>query len=184
MAWTDRRPGVRPRPSFGRRLDVAARAGFPAAATVLLMLLIEAPLGITGQAALLPAVAICCVWFWSLAQPTCLPPPAVFIIGLLLDLLAYLPFGVGTLTLLSCHGIAVAVRRHLLRCGFMVIWLSFLPIAAGAALLMWLLVALLMFRLLSPAPALLQAIVTIALYPTLAVPLAAAQRSITNPERA
>ena len=66
---------------------------------------------------------------------------------------------------------------------FAVIWLTFAPIAAGAALLMWLLVMLLMFRLLSPAPLFFQAVVTIALFPALAVPLRAAHRSITDPDR-
>lgn len=183
MAWIDRRPGVRPRPSLGRRLDVAARASFPAAMILLLMLLIEVPLGIAGQAALQPAIVLGCIWFWSLHRPRCVPPPVVFIIGLLLDLLAYLPFGVGTLTLLSCHGIAVALRRFLLPHGVVVIWLSFVPIAIGAATLMWLLVMLLTFRLLSPAPVFFQAIVTIAIYPALAVPLGAADRRITDLER-
>jgi rod shape-determining protein MreD len=183
MAWIDRRPGVRPRPSLRRRLDIAARVSFPACLTILLMLLIEAPLGITGQAALQPAVALGCVWFWSLIQPRCMPPALVFVIGMLLDLLAYLPFGVGTLTLLICHGIAVALRRFLVPRGLVVVWASFVPIAVGAALLMWVLVMLLTFRLLSPAPLFFQAVVTIALYPALAVPLGAAHRSVTEPDR-
>ncbi|MFL5257349.1 MAG: rod shape-determining protein MreD [Rhodopila sp.] len=183
MAWIDRQPGIRPRQSLGRRLDTAARVSFPACMTILLMLLTEAPLGVTGQAALQPALALGCIWFWSMHQPQCMPPPVVFIIGLLLDLIAYLPFGVGTLTLLSCHGIGVALRRFLLPHGFTLIWLAFIPIAAGAALLMWLFVMALMFRFLSPAPVFFQAVVTIALYPALAVPLGAAQRSITSPDR-
>ena len=130
MAWIDRRPGVRPRPTLGRRLDMAARVSFPTGLTILLLLLLQAPLGIPGQAALLPAVALCCVWFWSLTQPQYLPPACVFAIGLLLDLLAYLPFGVGTLTLLCCHGIAVGLRRFLAPRGFAVIWLTFIPLAA------------------------------------------------------
>ena len=183
MAWIDRQPGIRPRPSLARRLDTAARVSFPACATVLLMLLTEAPLGLTGQAALQPALALCCVWFWSLHQPHTMPPPVVFVIGLLLDLLAYLPFGVGTLTLLSCHGIAVALRRVLVPRGFTLVWLVFVPVAAGAGLLMWLLVMALMARLLSPAPVFFQAIVTIALYPALAAPFGIAQRAITGSAR-
>lgn len=184
MALVDRRPGVRPRQTLGRRLDIMARTSFPACSTILLMLLIEAPFGIAGQQALLPAVAIACVWFWSLVQPACLPPPVVFVIGLLMDLLGYLPMGVGVLTLLICHGVAVAVRRRLAQHGFALIWLSFVPVAIGAALLMWLLVMLLTFTLLAPNPAIFQMVLSIALYPALAVPLGAAQRSITNLERA
>ena len=113
MAHIDRRPGIRPRASLGRRLDIAARVSFPACITVLLMLLTQAPLGLPEQAALLPAVALGCVWFWSLFRPDAMPPPVVFLIGLLLDLLGYLPLGVGVFTLLAVHGVAVAMRRSL-----------------------------------------------------------------------
>jgi rod shape-determining protein MreD len=142
------------------------------------MLLIEAPLGISGQPALLPATAIGCVWFWSLMQPDCLPPPVVFVLGLLLDFLGYMPPGVGVLTLLSVAGAALSLRRFLAPRGFAWAWLTFAPVAAAAALLIWLLVMLLTLTLLSPYPALFQACLTIALYPVLAMPLAAARRSI------
>ena len=58
MAHIDRRPGIRPRPTFGRRLDIIARISFPGCITILLMLLTQMPLGIYGQAELLPAVAL------------------------------------------------------------------------------------------------------------------------------
>ncbi|WP_428483427.1 rod shape-determining protein MreD [Rhodopila sp.] len=184
MVRSDRHPGVRPRASLGRRLDSAARISFPTCATFLLMLLTTAPLGIAAQPPLLPAVAIGCVWFWSLVQPDYLPPPAVFVIGLLLDLLGYLPPGAGVLTLLCCHGVALRLRQVLAQRGFALAWLAFIPVAAGAALLIWLLVMLLTFRLLSPEAVVFQAILSVAIYPVIAVPLAAAQRSITSAERA
>ncbi len=183
MAHIDRRPGIRPRLTIGRRLDLVARAGFPACITLLLMLLIEAPLGISGQPALLPAIAVGCVWFWSLLESEFLPPPIVFLLGLLLDFLGYLPPGVGVLTLLCVHGSAVGLRRFLALRGFVWSWSVFTVVATGAALLIWLLVMILTMRLLSPAPAIFQSGLTIAIYPLLAVPLAAAQRAITHVER-
>jgi rod shape-determining protein MreD len=184
MAIIDRRPGVRPRPSLGRFLDIAARASFPTAITILLMLLSQAPLGIAGQAALLPAITICCVWFWSLFRPGNMPPPVVFLIGLAMDLLGYLPLGVGVFTLLCVHGVAQSLRRSLLPRGFAWIWIVFAAVAAAASLTIWLLVMLLTFRLLSPYPALFTACLTVAIFPILAVPFAAAHRTIANPERA
>jgi rod shape-determining protein MreD len=180
MAHVDRRPGVRPRLTIGRRLDIIARVSFPACITVLLMLLIEAPLGISGQATLLPAIALCCVWFWSLVQPDHLPPPMVFLIGLLLDLLGYLPLGVGVLTLLCVHGVALMLRRFLAQRGFLWIWLLFALVATVASLLIWLLVMLLTLRVFSVGPAIFLATLAIAIYPLVALPLAAAQRSIIN----
>jgi rod shape-determining protein MreD len=184
MAHIDRRPGIRPRPTIGRRLDIAARASFPASVTVLLMLLTEAPVGISGQAALLPAVVLCSVWFWSLVRPDAMPPPAVFVIGLLTDLMGYMPLGVGLFTLLCVHGVALALRRRLAQRGFAVIWAVFGLIAVGASFLMWLLVMLLTFRLLAPDPAVFQSVLTAAVYPVLAIPFAAAHRSIANPDSA
>ncbi len=184
MAHIDRRPGIRPRASLGRQLDIAARFSFPAGITILLMLLTQAPLDIPGQAALLPAVAFCCVWFWSLFRPAALPPPVVFLIGLLRDLLGYLPLGVVVFTLLAVHGVAVTMRRSLSRASFAWIWIVFAGVAAAASLVIWLMVMLLTFRLLSPWPVLFIALLTVAIFPVLAVPFAGAHRSIANPERA
>ncbi len=180
MAHIDRRPGIRPRASLGRGLDIAARAGVPGCMTALLMLLTQAPFGIPQQAALLPAVALCCVWFWSLFQPDNLPAPLVFVFGLAMDLLGYLPLGIGVFTLLAVHGAALALPRSLSRRGFVRMWIVFAAVAAAGSLTMWLLVMLLSFRLLSPYPALFMAILTIAIFPILAVPLAAAHRLITD----
>jgi rod shape-determining protein MreD len=184
MAYIDRRPGIRPRPTLGRRLDIAARVGFPGCITVLLMLLTKAPLGLTGQATLTPAIALCSVWFWSLFRPETFPPPVVFVIGLLLDLLGYLPLGVGVFTLLAVHGLALALRRGLSGRGFFWIWLVFALVASVASLVIWLLVMLLNFQLLSPRPASFIAVLSIAIYPILAVPFAGAHRSVANPEDA
>ena len=148
------------------------------------MLLTQAPLQLPEQAALLPAVAFCCVWFWSLFRPGALPPPMVFLIGVLLDLLGYLPLGVGVLTLLAVHGLALAMRRALLRRGFAWTWAAFSCVAALASLSVWLLAMLLTFRILPPGPPIFIVILTVSIYPLLAVPFAAAHRSIADPEQA
>ena len=113
-----------------------------------------------------------------------MPPPVVFLIGLLFDLLGYLPLGVGALTLLAVHGLALRWRRLLTRQGFLSVWLAFAAFAAGAAALGWVLTALLSFRLLPLGPALFQAVLTAALYPALAVLFIRAHRSVADPERA
>ena len=53
----DNLPGIRPRPSLGRRLDMAARRGLPGQhASALLLLASAAPLGLPGQPELQQAV--------------------------------------------------------------------------------------------------------------------------------
>lgn len=184
MPRSDRTPGIRPRPSLGRRLDIAARASFPAVSTAGLMMLTAAPFGFAGQAALLPATALAAVYFWSLFRPAAMAPVVVVVIGILLDLLGYLPLGVGVLTLLVVHGFAARWQRVLARQSFLVIWVAFLCFAAGAAALGWALTSLLQFRLLPASAALFQFVVSAAIYPALAILFVRAQRSVAAPERA
>jgi rod shape-determining protein MreD len=148
------------------------------------MLLAETPLGLANQATLLPAITLASVYFWSLFRPAAMPPPVVFLIGLLLDLLGYLPLGVGVLTLLVVQGFVLLWRQVLTRQTFLVVWLVFAGFSAGAATLSWSLTALLSFRALSPGPALFQAALTVALYPVLAVLCIRAHRTLADPDQA
>jgi rod shape-determining protein MreD len=179
-----RTPGIRPRPTLGRRLDALSRAAFPTVCTLLLMLLAMAPFGFAGQSMLLPAMTLPCVFFWSLFRPGSMPPPAVFLIGLVLDLLGYLPVGASVLTLLVLHGFAVRWRRVLVRQGFAVVWLVFAGMAAGAAALLWGLASLLTFRLLPLGPAAFVCVLAVAIYPAVSILFTGAHRSIADPERA
>jgi rod shape-determining protein MreD len=177
-------PGIRPRQSFGRRLDMAARRGFPGATTALMLLLTAAPLGVPGLAELQASIALSCVFFWSLFRPVSMPPAMVFAIGLLVDLLNWAPPGVGVLALLLAHGLALRWRRVLVRQGFLLVWLAFVAVAAGAAALEWALASLLTFQLLPPGPCVFQAAVGAGLYPALATLLIRAHHTLAEPEQA
>jgi rod shape-determining protein MreD len=161
-----------------------ARHSFPVGCTVALMLLANAPLGVPDQAVMLPAIAVASVFFWSLYRPASMPPPAVFLIGLLLDLLGWLPVGDGVLTLLLVHGLCLRWRRVLARQGFVTVWMAFIGFAAGAAALIWAIAALLTFRLLPLQTAIFQAVLSAALYPALAILSARAHRTVADPARA
>ena len=180
----DRLPGIRARPSLWRRLDQTARLCFPTVLTMALLLVFAAPFRLPGQAELQNAAALSCVFFWSVHRPGSMLPPAVFLVGLLADLLDFAPPGVGVISLLVAHGVAVRWRRELLRLGFLPSWVAFGTIAAALAGLQWLLTCLLTFRLLPAGPALFQAVLAAGLYPLLAVLLARAHRTIAEPANA
>jgi rod shape-determining protein MreD len=181
---SDRLPGIRPRPSLWRRLDATARWSFPACSTAIALMLSAAPLGLPGQPELQGAVALASVYFWSLFRPASMPPPVVFLLGLFVDLLDYAPPGISVLTLLIVHGLALRWRRMLVRQGFLLVWLSFVGIAAGAAVLQWVLNSVLVFRLLTPGPGAFQAVLAAGLYPALAVLLTRAHQTLADPWRA
>ncbi len=181
---TDRLPGIRPRPTLWRMLDAAARAAFPVTTAALLLLLLATPLGLPGQPQLQEAVALACVFFWSVFRPDSMPPPAVFLLGLLADLLSLAPPGISVLMLLAAHGVALRARRFLVAQGFLMVWLIFVAVAAGAAALEWALTCVLTFSLLPATPALLQFGVTAGFYPALATLFTRAHRGLADPERA
>lgn len=180
----DRTPGIRPRPTLWRRLDATARLCFPAVSTAVLLLVAAAPLGLPAQAELQMALALAAVFFWSLFRPASLPPPAVFLLGLLADLLGLQPLGVSVVILLVVHGLAVRRRGVLARQGFLLVWVAFVGVAAGAILAQWLLDAALSLRLLPVGPLLFQFVLTAGLYPVLATLLTRAHRGIAAPEQA
>jgi rod shape-determining protein MreD len=181
---SEKLPGIRPRPTLWRRLDAAGRAAFPATLTALTLLATAFPLGLPGQAQWQPASALACVFFWSLYRPASMPPAVVFLLGLLADLLGLSPVGASVLVLLIVHGCAVAWRRWLVRQGFLLVWLVFVAVAAGAALLQWALVCLLTFHFFPVAPALFQFALTAGLYPALATLFVRFHRGLADPYQA
>ena len=165
-------------------LDATARKSFPVTITTLMLLALSAPLGLAGQPQLQAAVAVACVFFWSVFRPDSMPPAAAFLLGLLTDLLSLVPPGTTVLVLLIVHGVALRTRRFVAAQGFLVVWLVFLAVAAGAVALEWALISLLTFRLLPASPALLQFGVSAGFYPLLAAIFTTAHRGLADPEKA
>jgi rod shape-determining protein MreD len=184
MARSHRSPGIRPNRTIGRQLDIAWRHAFPVTTSLLLMMLSLTHSRLWGQGALLPTVALTCVWFWSLYRPSAMAPPVVFLIGLLLDLIALLPLGVGAVTMLATYGIARRLRGFLASQGFAMVWLIFTSVACVIAALNWALVSLLTVSFMPTGPVLFQAGVAAAMYPVVAIPLTLAHRSIADPDLA
>jgi len=176
--------GIRHHATASRRLDVVARMSFPTVTTAALLLVLAAPLGLPGQAQWQQAGALCCVFFWGLFRPASMPPLAVFLLGVLADLLAYAPAGVTVLAWLLAYGLAMRWRRGLTRLGFLLVWFAFVAVAVGAAALEWAATSLLSFQFLPMGDALLEAGIAIGLYPLLAIGLTRAHQTIADPDHA
>ncbi len=164
-----------------RRLDAAARAGFPGLFTAFLIILAAVPVGIPGM---IGAMALPCIFFWTIFRPAAMPAPVVFALGLLQDLLSFAALGTGVLTLLIVHGVALRLRDFLVRQSFLVSWVMFSAFAAGAGALGWGLQALLGWVLPPLAPGLHQLGIAIGVYPALAWVLARLHTAMRRAETA
>jgi rod shape-determining protein MreD len=180
----DRVPGIRPRPTLIRRLDAAGRMCFPAVSTAVLLLLLAAPLRLPAQAELQLALLLGCVFFWSLHRPATMPPPVVFLLGVLAELLGDGPIGVTVLVLLLMQAIVLRARYALARQGLPMVWLVFVALAVSAVATNWAVASLLALQLLPPGPALFQALIAAGIYPAFALLLTRAHRGIAAPEEA
>lgn len=152
--------------------------------TVLLLLVLAAPFGVPGQSALRSAVALICVFFWSLVRPASLPGYAVLMLGLVIDLTGVSMFGLATLTLLGVYSV---VRRWLGEwesLGPLVAWLAFMAVAAGAVAWDWLMICVVHWRVVPVLSASFEWALAAGLYPAVAALFSLANRGIAAPERA
>jgi rod shape-determining protein MreD len=173
-------PGRRaPKPGLLAALDAFARTGLPGVLSLFVMVLAG---GLAVMPGAVAAASLPCVFFWSVFRPAAMPPPAVFLLGLLQDLLTAAPLGSGILVLLLVHGAARGWRRFFARQGFLLVWLCFAGFALAAGVLGWVLQALLGWRLPPVEPGLWQVLLAIGLYPPLAWPFSRLQSALVDAE--
>lgn len=151
-----------------QRLDLVARQITPFLVTLLLVMLALVPLRVPNLAPIVPWLALVAVYYWTVYRPDLMPPLAVFGIGLFHDLATGTNVGVGALLLLLVHVAVLSQRRFFVSRSFLIIWIGFSVIAAGAMLLMWMVICTLEGELLSPRPVVFQYLITVAAYPPMA----------------
>ena len=159
------------------RLDGTALNLAPFAFTVLLIMVSMVPLRIPNLAPVMPALGLIAVYFWLVHRPDLMPAWVVFVIGLVQDLLSGGALGVGVFVLLVVYATLAGQRGFFTRSSFFLIWLTFLPVAAGAFMLTWLFNSLIADTALDPGPALFQYLTTVAFYPCVAWVFLRAQRA-------
>ena len=150
------------------RLDGTARGLAPFTFTVLLIVIGMVPLGIPNFAPIMPALGVIAVFFWVVYRPDLMPAWAVFLVGLIQDLLGGGALGVGVFVLLVVYAAMAGQRRYLAQANFFLVWLVFLPVSAGAFALTWLFSSLIADVLLAPGPVTFQYLSTVAFYPCIA----------------
>jgi rod shape-determining protein MreD len=130
-----------------------------------LVLLTTMPVRIPGYAAVTPPFALMAVYHWTLYRPALLPALALFLGGLVFDLLAGIPLGLTPLLFLLVRSILMGQRRFFVARLFPFVWAGFALVAAGSLALQWALASLLHASLLDPRSALLQWVLTVAMFP-------------------
>jgi rod shape-determining protein MreD len=163
-------------PGFAQDAGRSALAILPLLATIILVLLGAVPTHLPNFQIVTPVFALCAVYFFAIYQPSLLPPPAVFGIGVFQDALLGLPFGLSALVLLGAYGVIVTQRSAFRGRPFLIAWAGFAVVTPLTVAVTWALVSILAGALVPPVPAVFQALLTIAIYPLINVVLAALTR--------
>jgi len=138
----------------------------PVLSTFLFVIISVVPLQLPGFAAVSPSFALMAIYHWTVYRPDLLPRSAVFVLGLLLDLLTGMPYlGASALTLLIARTAVLMTRRHFVNRDFTVLWLGFLAVAAGVFIFSWALMGICAGRILDARPIAFETALTVAAYP-------------------
>lgn len=156
------------KPPLRQRLDSMSRRSTPVLLTVALVVLNMVPLHVPGFSRIVPVLPLMAVYHWAVYRPHLMPPLAVFLIGLLQDVLSGAPLGVNAVVFLSVYGVVVLQQKFFAGKSFLVVWLGFALIAAGAAVESWLLVSVLSQTLVGGRAVAFQYILNLGFFPLIA----------------
>lgn len=161
---------------FWQRLDLIARNASPFAFTVVLLILGLVRLRLPYLPPLSVGLVLISVYYWAVHRPDVLPAPAVFLLGVMADLMGGGLLGSNALILLASYGAAVTLRRWLVGASFAVVWWAFAMLAAAALLATWLMTWLMVGAVADLSPGVSGTLLAVAAYPLLATFFAHAQR--------
>ena len=164
--------------TFWQRIDLAARNVTPFVISVMLVLATVLPISAPGLNTIAPAFALMSLYHWAIYRPDLMPFSAVFVVGLLHDLLTGSPVGLFTLVFLTVYGIAVTQRRFIAGKSFLIYWLGFVMLALGAAFESWVLASIWHMTVLDPRPVVFQFLVAVGMFPLLAWMLTRWQQAV------
>jgi rod shape-determining protein MreD len=158
-------------------------AAVPALLAVLLVMLVNMPVSLTGGLIPAPALALACVYFWVLVRPDLMPPVVVLALGLLEDLLSGGPPGLWAAGFLAALWLTDRQRETfagLTGAGAVVGFAGAMLFAGAAA---YGLDAIVYLRLPPLPPLLLESVSTVVFYPLIAISMGWFHRRIVGPMR-
>ncbi len=164
-----------------QRLDVTVRSLFPFLITLMLVLAMALPLPAPSISHIMPLLPMIAIYYWIVHKPDLFPIWAVFVIGLIQDLLSGGPIGVSCIAYLWIYALVNGFRRRFASASFARVWHLFMLIAASAFVVIWLLNCLSLLTLVDPRPLLFQFLLTVAVYPCFAWLIARGQRPFERP---
>ena len=154
--------------SIWRRIDLLARQVTPSFLTLILVVISVVPMRILDFTTVFPLLPLISIYHWAIFRPNLLPIYAVFLIGILQDILTGSPIGVNALVFLLVYGAVLSQNVFFTGRSFFVLWIGFALISAGASAMNWLAISILNFTIIDAQIVILQYFLTLGFYPAAA----------------
>lgn len=151
-----------------QKLGESARSAAPFLFALFLTLLSVVPIQIDGYSRVAPPLALLAIFFWGVYRPELLPPLAVAILGLMLDVLTGAPLGQYMLIFLLVQASLISQRQLFLAHNFFILWWGFAITAALAGLVSWIIGSISLKTMMPLEDIAVQAAIGIALFPVIA----------------
>jgi rod shape-determining protein MreD len=161
---------------FGRVFMMAT----PFVLGLICVLLSFVPMGRILGTSLMPAFAFMAIYYWAVVRPEMFPASAVFVVGLLSDLLSGGPIGLWVFVYLASYWAILSQRFLVMNTAFSVFWFGFLLACLFAGMLAWIVACILFGTFVPLKPVLWHMLMTVALFPLFAGLFGRIQRRV-NP---
>jgi rod shape-determining protein MreD len=156
----------------------------PLVAAVAGMLIGMAPANLGRGVVPAPDFVLICVFFWAIYGPSLLPPWAVFLVGLIQDFATGGPIGFWALIYLAAYGFTLSQRVFFSGRSGPGVWIGFAMVAGVTAVVAWVLGSMSYARWMMPWPIIMQAAITILVYPIVARVLTYLRGTLTTAREA
>jgi len=155
----------------------------PVGSAILLTILVNLPVSLTGGLFPAPMLALPAIYFWALVRPDLMSPFAVLFIGLLEDFLSGGPPGLWASGFLAAYALADRQREILAGLSGAIALFGFAAAMLLASATAYILTWIVYLRWPAFAPLLLASVITVMFYPLIALPLGWMHRRVVGAMR-
>ncbi|MDD3183328.1 MAG: rod shape-determining protein MreD [Alphaproteobacteria bacterium] len=150
---------------FFQKFGHIARNCLPMESALILLLLsvVIWPIPFAGPVS--PSFVFVAVYYWAIYRPDLFRHLFVFFLGLLNDVMHFLPFGLSALVFLGVYQLAYAHRRYFVGQIFYMLWVGFALLLFLAMALMWGVLSISQGEFMTVTSVAIQYAITVALFP-------------------
>lgn len=112
-----------------------------------------------------PSLGLAAVFYWSIYRPDLFRPMAVFALGLMNDILHFLPIGLSACVFLTVHQLSYTNRRFFIGQVFYMLWTGFIVATLLSMVMTWSVMSFYNAQLMPILPVIMQSLLTLAIFP-------------------